>query len=389
MLAHLAPEAELALLLRSHRSIGTQTAVSLASVWLPLYADAVALACLKVDGKLAGIRVPRCAPDLLRIATRIEKVFSIYRLSIDKDFLIAAIVVCEAIFACSSRFNLTLVGHESIGERKLWEVFDHLDVLEIDRVLATFKGLHARSCICSGQCTFLALLVIELEDGTELRIVGRITETAHRVCVKEHTIVLVRHHEWDRHLGVILEELLVLALVVPIVGLMLTQAIESLVGRRLEHGACCPAIEGSRISLFCRTFGIGCPDGLLAAVWSEGLASTLLFLKDHVACCIGKPNLTSRFQDIGLDATCLDSHGIAMFGNFVGSLLVLWHDDQRLRISKLTLGSSTYSDDLLSDNLKTHELGIALSNLDCHLLTGNINALITRTCRHQDSCYCR
>ena len=87
--------------------------------------------------------------------------------------------MCEAILTCLCWLNLTLVGHESIGERELWKVLDHLDILEIDRVFTTFKGLHARSSVCSCQCALLALLVVELEDSTELRVVGRIAETAH------------------------------------------------------------------------------------------------------------------------------------------------------------------------------------------------------------------
>ena len=83
--------------------------------------------------------------------------------------------------------------------------------------------------------TFLSLLVVEAERAVQLQVVLRIAESAVRIAVPQHTIVLVRHHKRHSHLRVILKQILVLSLHVQLLRLMLPQSVERLVGRAVEE----------------------------------------------------------------------------------------------------------------------------------------------------------
>ena len=88
--------------------------------------------------------------------------------------------------------------------------------------------------IGAGEMTGTALAVVELEGAVELQVVVGVTETAVAVAVPEEAVVLVGHHEGDADLGVILEEVLVLALHVELLALVLTQTVERLVSGGVE-----------------------------------------------------------------------------------------------------------------------------------------------------------
>ena len=108
-------------------------------------------------------------------------------------------------------------------------------MFEINLWFITHDGLAMSRHICTCKASFLSVLVIKPEYFAKLLIVFRITETHHRVAVHEHTISLVRHYERNRYLRVVLEEFLVLSLVIEFVSLMLSEAIECLICRRIEY----------------------------------------------------------------------------------------------------------------------------------------------------------
>ena len=76
--------------------------------------------------------------------------------------------------------------------------------------------------------TFLASLVIELEHAVQLHIVVRIAETAVAVAVPQDSITGIAKHERNTHLGVILEQVLVLSAHVQFLCLVLSEAVELL-----------------------------------------------------------------------------------------------------------------------------------------------------------------
>src|SRR5690554_5351568 len=87
--------------------------------------------------------------------------------------------------------------------------------------------------IGGSQTAFLPLCIVKLKL-IHLSVGPRIAVTRKGVIVPQHPIVTSRNDKGDRHLGVVLKELLVTAFVIHFVGLMLTQTVNGLliVGRR-------------------------------------------------------------------------------------------------------------------------------------------------------------
>ncbi len=77
--------------------------------------------------------------------------------------------------------------------------------------------------------TFLATLIIEFEGAIQLQIVVGITKAAIRIAIPQQSIILIRQHERDTHLRIILEQILVLALHIKLLALVLTQSVECLI----------------------------------------------------------------------------------------------------------------------------------------------------------------
>ena len=82
--------------------------------------------------------------------------------------------------------------------------------------------------------TFAPSTVIQLESAIQLEIVVRIAKTAEAVRIPQQSVVLVRQHKGDAHLRVILEQILVSPLHVQLLALVLAEAVESLILRRVK-----------------------------------------------------------------------------------------------------------------------------------------------------------
>ena len=93
----------------------------------------------------------------------------------------------------------------------------------------------------------LAVLVVKLKDLTQLHVVMGITKSSIGIRVPKQSVVLVGNHKRHADLCIILEKVLIATLHVKFLTLMLSQSIESLIRRTLEH-----SIPGQSVTLFLR-----------------------------------------------------------------------------------------------------------------------------------------
>ncbi len=75
---------------------------------------------------------------------------------------------------------------------------------------------------------FASTLIVKFEHTVQLHIVVRIAKAAVTVTVPQNTVARIAQHKRNAHLGVILEEVLVLSAHVQFLRLMLAETIESL-----------------------------------------------------------------------------------------------------------------------------------------------------------------
>ena len=188
-------------------------------------------------------------------------------------------------------------------------------MLKIKRIFPTYQRFRSRLFIrhiCTRQCSFLTIFIVKLKNFSQLRVIIWITKTAQRITVEQNTIILIRNDKRNRNLCIILEKLFVLSFIIELFRLMLSQSIKSLILRRLKHLT-------DRIS-FCTLYFDR----------SECLSSTFIFLKNHFAILIRKPDFTGRTQDKSLDFFCRNCDGIPLLRNGKRCLFFLRYDNQAL-----------------------------------------------------------
>ena len=104
-----------------------------------------------------------------------------------------------------------------------------IGIFIVDRVLVAHQFLALAVDVGTCQMTFAALTVVELEGTVQLQVLVGLAEAAVAVAVPQDAVVLVREHKGDTDLGVILEQVLVLAFHVELLRLMLSETVERLV----------------------------------------------------------------------------------------------------------------------------------------------------------------
>ena len=192
-----------------------------------------------VSRKLIGIGVPGGTPTLRHHFLTVD--IHLHITTIIKDKLI--VVGLSLAFAAALGLDKTLI--DDVGTHQIHTLRKILDtavirlqgylrllggdIFVIDRILIAHQLLALGINVGTCQVTFLTVLIVELERTVQLQIVVGITETAIRIRIPQQTIVLVGEHKGDRHLRIILEEILVLTLHVKFLTLMLSEAIESLI----------------------------------------------------------------------------------------------------------------------------------------------------------------
>ena len=234
---HFTPDAQLVLLCLRTRSCYAKTTVRNITIWLPLDTDRSLYALLDRSFKLIRVRIPGCTPALRH-----------NQFAIDINLHVTGIIEDKLIEAVTWSFHITLIHHLGAIQRKaLWQVLNtaliclvanlrslrHC-ILKVNAIFASNNLLTILIHISTCQLTFLTILIIEFEGTVELEIIFRITPTAIRIRIPEDAIVFIRDDERHTHLGIILEEVFVLALHIEFLTLMLTETIERLVIRRVE-----------------------------------------------------------------------------------------------------------------------------------------------------------
>ena len=235
---HLTPDAQLVLLCLRTRSCYAKSAVGNITIWLPLDTDRSLCALLDRSFKLIRVRVPCCTPALRN-----------YQFAIDINLHVTGIIEDKLIEAVGRSLYITLIHHlGAIQCKTLWQVLNtaliglvanlrslrHC-ILKVNAIFASNNLLTILIHISTCQLTFLSIFIIEFEGTVELEIIFRITPTAIRIRIPENAIVFIRDDERHTHLGIILEEVFVLALHVEFLTLMLSETIERLVIRRIEE----------------------------------------------------------------------------------------------------------------------------------------------------------
>ena len=94
--------------------------------------------------------------------------------------------------------------------------------LIVDAVFFAYQPFTVAVDIGASEMSLPTLLVVEFEETAQLQILLRVTKTAVAVAVPQQTIVLVGEHKGDRHLSIILEQVLALTLHIELFTLMLS-----------------------------------------------------------------------------------------------------------------------------------------------------------------------
>ena len=120
----------------------------------------------------------------------------------------------------------------SLKIKRLWKRLVRKQGLVINSGLLTFhKDLQSIIfIISSGQTSLFPILIVQLKD-IQVRIRTRIAIPGIRIVIEQDTIILGRHHERHRYLGIILIQLLILRFIIKFIRLVLPQSIERLVFR--------------------------------------------------------------------------------------------------------------------------------------------------------------
>ncbi len=328
---HLAPDAQLVLLSLRAWSGNTQTAVGHVTIGLPFDADGGLHTLADGSLKLIGVGVPCRTPTL-----------GYHELAVDVNLHVAGIVEDKLVETVGGCLNISLVHHlGTVQGKALGQVLDAAvvglpaklgslghGILEVDAVLATHNLLSVLIYICTRELSCLAVLVVELEGTVELQVVVGLSPTAERIRIPEDTVVLVGNHEGNAHLGIVLEEVLVLALHVEFLALVLAQTIESLVVGRVEDSV-------PRPSVFLCLGHLGDVHAHLIVGYGErleGLSALCHLVEQHIALEVVEGDVTGGLAEHGTHGDSGDDEVIALLLHLIVGLAGLGHDDEALLV---------------------------------------------------------
>ena len=290
--------------------------------------------------KLICIRIP-CSPPTLRHDFFIA----------DGHCSITGIIETELIISGYGSLQFALICNLRAIELEIFRKIDDTchfrsyKMLEINLRFLTYDRLAMGRNIGTCEDSFLSVPVIKLEDLAKLLVILRISETHHRIAVHEDTVSLVRNNERNRHLRIVLEQLLVLSLVVEFVRLMLSEAVESLIFRRLEH-----LTESISMSAF-NLYGL------------EALATALLLFQNDITFRICKPDFSSRGQDVCLYRRGSDRNGITGLLNRKRCPFCWRNYHQAFLIGKFPFRSSGNMDQLFTHHFQTDNPWTAINHI--------------------------
>ena len=284
-------------------------------------------------------------------------------LRLDKTFV--SNVGSEEIDALGEVFDTAIVGLQGDGR------FLGGAILVIDRVFIAYQFLTTGINIGTSEVTLTTLFIVKFESAVELEIVVGITETAIAVRIPKQSVVLIRKHEWDRHLGVILEEVFVLTLHIELLALMLTEAVESLIIGRVELH-----LPGESVFLFLGHSIAGLHTELaLGDSEIPELLSVLSLSKQLLTIGIEEGYLTGGFRHHCLYVFCLYNNIAAFIGNSVAlGRGRLRHNHERGRFYRQSiLGCSTHTDDVVVHHLEFDYLSLTTIRTNSHIVSAGLH----------------
>ena len=248
--------------------------------------------------------------------------------------------------------------------------------------MAVLVGIGAR------QAAFLAVLVIEVEGTVELQVVLGVAKAAIAVAVPQDAVAVGAQHHGHAHLGIILEQVLVLALHVEFARLVLSQAIERLIlVLELER-------PGQALALIVGQ-GADADFALGHLEWLERLTAHGLSRQD-LAALVGELDAAVGLVDGSRHVLGLDAITVAIVGDRELGLGRLRHNHQAGRLGRqLCLAGGLHAHDVVVHHLQAYHAGgtcLSILDVDCHevafgLDSGLCHSGIQRNCRHQKQLY--
>ena len=208
-----------------------------------------------------------------------------------------------------------------------------IGILVIDGVLIPHQLLAVLVDIGSREMSLLTRTVIQFESTVQLQVFVRITPAAVAIGVPQQSVVLVREHKGNADLGVILEQVFVLALHIEFLRLVLAQSIESLIVRTVEQYAPRQAV----------TLGFGHLGHVNADLTVrnteglEGLSTLLGLLEQFLTIGIEERDTPRSLVDTSLNAGSFHTHHIVVFRDSELRFGGLWDDDETLLCRQLSL----------------------------------------------------
>ena len=219
----LGPEAQAVLLLDAPGCGHHQADVGHAAFGSPENLDGLALPGLEMDLETVAVGVPGRTPAEGH-----------HLFPADRGRLETGIILGEIVVALLGGLQFAFIFHNT-AERMDGIVRDYPFVFVIQGILAADHIVTIETTVIKpGQGAFLAVPVVQLEHLPKLLIRLGIAPAAQRIGVEQEAVAPGRHDERNADLRVVLVQFLVLPLVVEFARLLLPEAVEGLVVRRIK-----------------------------------------------------------------------------------------------------------------------------------------------------------
>ena len=370
----------------------TQATVSLATIGAPLDTQLYPTALLQIGGELIGIGVPSRTPALRHYLLTIDIDLDIAR--VVQDELIVQFTVYSGEWTVSTVHWLDVAFVNDIGALEVEVLGEVLDaaivgllgderflgrtIFIIDTILVADQFLALGIDIGAGEVTFATLFVVEFKGTVELQVIVGVTKTAVAVAVPQQTVVLIGDNKRYADLGVILEQILVLALHVKLLALVLTQTVESLIVGTVELHLPCQAM------LMRLGNGVASPRTQLALRYGKipELLTILRLVEQLLASGIEESDATGGFLYHRLHLLGFNYHVVALVGDGVAALgrCSMGHNHQRGRLGgQRLMAGGTHTDNLVVNHFEVHYLCLTTIRQNRHIVSVGLH----HGCQHR------
>ena len=370
----------------------TQATVSLATIGAPLDTQLYPTALLQIGGELIGIGVPSRTPALRHYLLTIDIDLDIAR--VIQDELIVQFTVYSGEWTVSTFLWFDVAFVNDIGALEVEVLGEVLDaaivgllgderflgrtIFIIDTILVADQFLALGIDIGAGEVTFAPLFVVEFKGTVELQVIVGVTKTAVAVAVPQQTVVLIGDNERYADLGVILEQILVLALHVKLLALVLTQTVESLIVGTVELHLPCQAM------LMRLGNGVASPRTQLALRYGKipELLTILRLVEQLLASGIEESDATGGFLYHRLHLLGFNYHVVALVGDGVAALdrCSMGHNHQRGRLGgQRLMAGGTHTDNLVVNHFEVHYLCLTTIRQNRHIVSVGLH----HGCQHR------